>query len=224
MFGIRRREFITLLGGAAAWPIAASAQQPDRMRRIGVLVNLAEDDPEMQLWLTAFRQGLEKLGWSEGRNVRIDYRFHTAGADQVQVPMKELVALQPDVILAEGTSTAAAFKRESRAIPIVFVAVSDPIGSGFIASLARPGGNLTGVLQYEASITGKWLAMLKEIAPGLARSALVANPKVTAYDHFLRASETMASSLAIELCPVRSRTPPTSSVSSVRSRACQTAA
>jgi putative ABC transport system substrate-binding protein len=201
MFGIRRREFITLLGGAAAWPIAASAQQPDRMRRIGVLVNLAEDDPEMQLWLTAFRQGLEKLGWSEGRNVRIDYRFHTAGADQVQVPVKELVALQPDVILAEGTSTAAAFKRESRAIPIVFVAVSDPIGSGFIASLARPGGNLTGVLQYEASITGKWLAMLKEIAPGLARSALVANPKVTAYDHFLRASETMASSLAIELVP-----------------------
>ena len=171
------------------------------MRRIGVLVNLAEDDPEMQLWLTAFRQGLEKLGWSEGRNVRIDYRFHTAGADQVQVPVKELVALQPDVILAEGTSTAAAFKRESRAIPIVFVAVSDPIGSGFIASLARPGGNLTGVLQYEASITGKWLAMLKEIAPGLARSALVANPKVTAYDHFLRASETMASSLAIELVP-----------------------
>ena len=198
---VRRREFITLLGGAAAWPLAARAQQPDRMRRIGVLVNLAEDDPEMQLWLTAFRQGLEKLGWSEGRNVRIDYRFHTAGADQVQVPVKELVALQPDVILAEGTSTAAAFKRESRAIPIVFVAVSDPIGSGFIASLARPGGNLTGVLQYEASITGKWLAMLKEIAPGLARSALVANPKVTAYDHFLRASETMASSLAIELVP-----------------------
>jgi len=143
---VRRREFITLLGGAAAvWPIMARAQQPDRMRRIGVLVNLAEDDPEMQLWLTAFRQGLEKLGWSEGRNVRIDYRFHTAGADQVQVPVKELVALQPDVILAEGTSTAAAFKRESRAIPIVFVAVSDPIGSGFIASLARPGGNLIAI-------------------------------------------------------------------------------
>ena len=113
---MKRREFITLLGGAAAaWPLAARAQQPDRMRRIGVLVSLAEDDPEMQLWLTAFRQGLEKLGWSEGRNVRIDYRFHTAGADQVQVPVKELVALQPDVILAEGTSTAAALQaREPR--------------------------------------------------------------------------------------------------------------
>jgi len=162
---------------------------------------LAENDPEMRLWLAAFREGLQKRGWSEGRNVRIDYRFHSAGADQVQVPAKELVALGPDVILAEGTSTTAALRRESRAIPIVFVAVSDPIGSGFIASLARPGGNLTGVLQYEASITGKWLAMLKEIAPGLGRVALVANPKVTAYDHFLDAAKAMASSLTVELAP-----------------------
>src|SRR6516225_406719 len=141
-----RRAFVRLLGGAAAaWPLAARAQQPgERMRRIGVLVGLAESDPEMQLWLGAFRQGLEKLGWSEGRDVHIDYRFQTAGADQVQVPARELIVQKPEVILAEGTSTTAAFQRESRAIPIVFVAVSDPIGSGFIASLARPGGSLTG--------------------------------------------------------------------------------
>jgi ABC-type uncharacterized transport system substrate-binding protein len=200
---MKRREFITLIGCAAvAWPLAARAQQGDRMRRIGVLVRHAEGDPEMQSWLAAFRQGLEKLGWSENRNLRVDYRFDSAGgADQVQVLAKELVGLQPDVILSEGTSTAAAFQRESRVIPIVFVAVSDPIGSGFIASLARPGGNLTGVMQYEATITGKWLAMLKEIAPGLARAALVANPKMTAYDYFLRAAEAIASSLAIELVP-----------------------
>jgi len=199
---MRRRKFIALLGGSAiAWPLAARAQQSERVRRIGVLVSLPASDPEMQLWLAAFRKRLESLGWSEGRNVRIDHRFYTASADQVQVPARELVALKPDVILAEGTSTVAALMRETRAIPIVFVAVSDPIGSGFIASLNRPGGNVTGVLQYEASITGKWLAMLKEITPGLARAALVANPKVTAYDYFLRAAEIMASSLAIELVP-----------------------
>jgi putative tryptophan/tyrosine transport system substrate-binding protein len=199
---MKRREFIALLGGAAAtWPLTARAQQGERIRRVGVLVSLPASDPEMQLWLAAFRQGLETLGWSEGRNVRIDYRFYTAGADLVQVPAKELVALRPDVILAEGTSTVAALKRESSGIPIVFVAVSDPIGSGFIANLARPGSNITGVLQYEASITGKWLAMLKEITPSLGRAALVANPKVTAYDYFLRAAEIMASSLAIELVP-----------------------
>ena len=198
---MKRRTFITLLGGAAAWPLAARAQHSERMRRIGVLVRHAETDPEMQLWLAAFRQGLEKLGWSEGRNVSMDYRFHP-GADQLQALAKELIALRPDVILSEGTSTAAAFQRESRVIPIVFVAVSDPIGSGFIASLARPGGNLTGVMQYEAGITGKWLAMLKEIAPELARAAVVANPKMTAYDHFLRAADALASSLAIELVPI----------------------
>jgi putative ABC transport system substrate-binding protein len=199
---MKRRKFITLIGGAAAsWPLAARAQQPERMRRIGVLVRLAESDPEMQLWLTAFREGLEKLGWSEGRNVHFDYRFHPAGAEQDEASTKELLALRPDVILAEGTSTVAALKRQTRAIPIVFVAVSDPIGSGFIASLARPGGNITGVMQYEASITGKWLAMLKEIAPRLERAALVANPKVTAYDYFLRAAEVTTSSLAIEVVP-----------------------
>jgi putative ABC transport system substrate-binding protein len=196
---MRRRHFITLLGGAAAWPVVARAQQINRMRHIGVLVDLPEDDPEFQSWVAAFRQGLQKLGWSEDRNIRIDLRH--GRAEQVQGLAKELIALQPDVILATGTATTATFQRESRRIPIVFVGVSDPIGSGFIASLARPAGNLTGLMQYEASITGKWLALLKEIAPGLLRVALVANPKVTAYDYFLRAAGVIASSLAIDLLP-----------------------
>ena len=146
------------------------------MRRIGVLMGFAEDDPETKARLTGFRQGLEKRGWSEGHNVRIDYRFAPAG-DQAQVLAKELVALQPDVILANWTPIVAALQRESSTIPIVFAGLSDPIGSGFIASLPRPGGNITGVMQYEASVTGKWLAMLKGIAPSLVRAAFVANPK-----------------------------------------------
>jgi putative ABC transport system substrate-binding protein len=197
---MRRREFITLLGGAAvAWPLAARAQQGDRMRRIGVLFGLAEDDPHLKARLASFRQGLERLGWSEGRNVRIDIRLAHAGTAPVQVLTKELVALQPDVIFVSSTQLAAALQRESRAIPTVFVGVSDPIGAGLIASLARPGGNLTGLALYEQSITGKWLAMLKEIAPRLARAALVANPKTSAYDYFIRSAEAVAASLAIEL-------------------------
>jgi len=204
---MRRRDFITLLGGAAAaWPMAARAQQDGRVRRIGVLASLPEGDPEMQARLAGFRQGLERLGWSEGRNVRIDYRFAAPSPGQFQALAKELVALQPDVILAQSTPTAAALQRESRAIPIVFVGVSDPVGSGFIASLARPGGNLTGLLNYEASITEKWLAMLKGIAPRLGRAALMANPKTTPYDYFLRAAEAVAPSLAIELVPTRVET------------------
>ena len=197
---MRRREFITFLGGATvAWPLSARAQS-DQVRRIGVLVGLAEDDPQSKARLAAFRQGLERRGWSEGRNVRIDSRF-TVSPDRYQPLAKELIALQPDVILAHSTPIATALQRESREIPIVFVNVSDPIGSGLVANLARPGGNLTGVLFYEESITGKWLAMLKEIAPQLTRAALLANPKTTAYDHFLRSAKTIAPSLAIELVP-----------------------
>jgi putative ABC transport system substrate-binding protein len=197
---MKRREFITLIGGAAAssvsWPLAARAQQDERMRRIGVLAAQAEDDPDMKARLAGFRQGLEKLGWLEDRNVSIDTRFAAGSADQFQVLSKELVALKPDVILAHTTPVAAALQRESHAIAIVFISVSDPIGAGFVASLARPGGNITGVLQYEASITGKWLAMLKEIAPGLTRAALLANP-----NYFRRSAEALAPSLAIELVP-----------------------
>ena len=196
-----RREFITLLGGAAAWPLAVRAQQSEGMRRIGVLGGFAEYDPEMKVRLAGFRQGLERLGWSEGRNVRIDYRFAPAGTGEAQALAKELVALQPDVIIAHSTPVAAALKGESQIIPIVFVSVSDQIGSGFVASLARPGGNLTGMLLYEDGITGKWLAMLKEIAPWIERAALVANPKTTNHDYFLRSAKAVAPSLAIELVP-----------------------
>jgi putative ABC transport system substrate-binding protein len=196
-----RREIIALLGGAvAAWPLAARAQQTERMRRIGVLMGLAENDPDTKARLAAFREGLERLGWSEGRNVHIDYRFAPAGA-QAAVLAKELAALQPDVILANSTPVTAALQRETRTIPIVFAGVTaDPIGEGFVTSLARPGGNVTGLLLFETSVNGKWLAMLKEIAPRLARAALVVNPKTAPYYvYHQRAAEAAASSLGIEL-------------------------
>ena len=203
---MRRRAFIAGLGSAAAWPLVARAQQPEQMRRIGVLVASAEDESDIQARLAGFRHGIETLGWSQGRNVRIDTRFAGGRADQYQVLAKELVALQPDVILAQSPPIIAALQRESRAIPIVFVSVSDPIGAGFVASLARPGGNITGMMQYEAGITGKWLAMLKEISPRLARAALVGNPKTAPYDYYLRAAEALAPSLAIEMVPSRVET------------------
>jgi putative ABC transport system substrate-binding protein len=203
MSDMRRRDFITLLGGAAAWPLAARAQQADQRRHIGVLTGLAEDDPENRARLAAFRYGLEKRGWSAGRNVHIDYRFAPeSSADRVQALAKEMIALQPDAILAQATPVVAALQRETRTIPIVFAVVADPIGSGFIESLPRPGGNITGMMLYEASITGKWLAMLKEIAPRLERVALVTNPKTAPfYNFYLRAAESLSPSLGIKLVP-----------------------
>jgi hypothetical protein len=196
---MRRRKFIALVAGATALPLAARAQQADRVRRIGVLIGYAEDDPETNARLVAFRQRLEKRGWTEGRNVHIETRFAGSDSTKYEPLAKELVATQPDVILAHTTRVAAALQRESRVIPIVFVNVSDPIGSGFIASLARPGGNFTGVMQYEASVVSKWLAMLKEIEPRLERVAFVANPKTTPYDYFLRAAEAAALALSIKM-------------------------
>ena len=201
---MKRREFITLIGGAAAaWPVAARAQQPGGVRRIGVLIAYAEGDPEMKSRLAAFRLALAKRRWSEGGNVYIDYRFAAGNAVQHSALAKELIALQPDVILTHTTAVATAVLRETRAIPIVFVNVSDPIGSGFIASLARPGGSVTGVLHYEASIVGKWLGLLKEIAPRLIRVALLGNPKTTPFDYFLRSAEAAAPSLSVEIVPSR---------------------
>ena len=198
---MNRRDFIALVGGAAAaWPLAAWAQQPDGMRRIGVLMGLAEDDQATRARLAAFRQGLEKRGWSEERNVRVEYRFAPASA-QAQVLAKELVALRPEVILAHTTPVTAALQQESSTIPIVFAAIADPVGSGFVASLPRPGGNMTGVMNYEASVIGKWLAMLKEISPRLTRAALMGNPKTTPFDYFQRAAEVTAPSLGIEPVP-----------------------
>jgi putative ABC transport system substrate-binding protein len=197
---IRRREFITVLGGAAAssaWPLSAHAQVPER--HIGVLMGLAEDDRDTKARLVGLRQGLEKLGWVECRNVLIDYRFAPGGA-RAEVFAKELVELRPDVILSNASPATAALQREINVIPIVFTGVADPIGSGFVAGLARPGGNITGFMLFESSITGKWLAMLKEVAPDLARAALVINPKSAPYYQiYLRAAEAAAPSLGIEV-------------------------
>jgi putative ABC transport system substrate-binding protein len=202
---VRRRDFITLIGAVTAWPLAARAQQARGMRRIGVLVAGTEDDPEQQTRLAGFRHGLERGGWIEGRNVHVEYRYSGVGA-QMEALAQELVALQPDVIVPAGTGPTAMTQRATSTIPIVFVAVSDPVGSGFVASLPRPGGNITGMLNLEASITGKWMVMLKEIAPQLARLTLLGNPKTTPYDFFLLAAEALAPSLAVKVVPGRVET------------------
>jgi putative tryptophan/tyrosine transport system substrate-binding protein len=175
---MKRREVITLLGGTAAWPLAARAQQTDEVRRIGVLVNTAADDPESQASVAAFKQALQQLGWSEGRNLRIDYRGAAGNAERMQAFAKELVALRPHVILTRSTPVTAAFLEQTRAIPIVFTVVSDPVGEHFVESLARPGGNATGFTNVEFSLTGKWVGLLKEIAPGIKRVAFIFDPKL----------------------------------------------
>jgi ABC-type uncharacterized transport system substrate-binding protein len=200
---MRRREFIGLVGGAAAWPMLSRAQETERMRRVGALIGGAETDPEFQARVVAFRQNLEKLGWSEGKNIRIDYRFTAASRERTESFAKELVALQPEVIFASSTLPAAALHRESRTIPIVFGIVGDPIGLGFVVSLSRPGGNMTGFTSSEPSISGKWLGMLKEVAPHVSRAAFIANPATMSYDQMLRAAQIEAPSLEIELVPIR---------------------
>ena len=186
------------VGTAVAWPLAGRAQQAERMRRVAILMGLAEDDPETRERFKKFRADIEKLGWSEGRNVHIEIRFAPAGAN-AHALAKQLIALQPDVILAHSAQVADAVQRETRTIPVVFVNVSDPIGAGFIASLARPGGNFTGVLHYEVGIVGKWLAMLEEIAPRVTRTAVVGLPKRPIFNSFVRAAETAGPSLAMEI-------------------------
>jgi putative ABC transport system substrate-binding protein len=204
---MKRREFITLLGGAAiAWPLEARAQQDGRVRHVGVLVGLGENDPEAKARFAGFRQAFEKFGWFEGRNVLFEYRYAPAGARAREIA-RELIALQPEVILAQGTPISAALKQETQTVPVVFVGNVDPVGSGFVASLARPGGNLTGFLSLEASITGKWLAMLKEVAPRLTHVALVSNPRTIPYDYYFLAGQSVAPSLGIELVPGRVENP-----------------
>ena len=171
---MRRREFITLLGGAAmAWPLAARAQQPSQMRRIGMLTGFTSDDPGGQVRLTAFAQGLQQLGWTVGRNVRIETRWGAGDAERYRRYAEELVALAPDVILVGGGSVLAAAQNATLTVPIVFVSVTDPVGAGYVASLARPGGNATGFLQFEYGLSGKWLELLKEIRLGLTRVAVL---------------------------------------------------
>jgi len=197
---VGRREFITLLG-TAAWPLAARAQQAERVRRIGVLTNNPATNLEFQKQIAAFGQSLEQLGWSEGRNLRIDLRFTANDYERLPDLAQELVALNPDVIFAITTPVVKALQARTRTIPIVFVYVSDPVGAGIVASLARPGGNATGLLLYEESITGKWLGMLQEISPALSRAALIGNPKGFTYEYFLRSAKAIAPSLGIEIAP-----------------------
>jgi putative ABC transport system substrate-binding protein len=205
---MRRREFIGLIGGAAAaWPRAARAQQSDHIRRVGILINDHENDADVQAQLIAFKQELDRLTWSDGRNVRFDIRFSQGDLDQMQELAKAMIASQPDVILVHTTPFVAAVQKETRMVPVVFVNASDPVGSGFVASLPRPGGNITGLLLYEDSIVGKWLEMLKEIAPRTERVAFIANPKVSTYDYFLKVAKQVAQSLAIELVPSPVDTP-----------------
>ena len=203
---MKRREFITLLGGAAAWPLAARAQQPNRARRIAVMMGWSENEG-YRSWIAVFVQRLAQLGWADGRNVRIDIRWTNGDIDQARTFAKELVALEPDVILAATTPVTAALQRETRTIPIVFVVVSDPVGAGFVAGLPRPGGNITGFINTEAAMGGKWLELLKEIAPRLGRVALMFNPDTApgGGSYFLAPFEAAARSLAVKTIMARVR-------------------
>ena len=173
---MRRRAFIAALGGAAAWPVVARAQQPERMRRIGVLLGIAANDPDTQTRFAAFVQTLQQLGWTDGRNVRIDTRWASGDAELIRKYAAELVALAPDVIFASGNAAVAPLLQATHTVPIVFSAVADPVGSGFVDSLSQPGGNATGFMQFEYGLSGKWLELLKEIAPGLTRAIVLWDP------------------------------------------------
>jgi putative ABC transport system substrate-binding protein len=199
---MRRREFITLLGGTAAWPIAARAQQLERMRRIGVLVNLAADDPESTRRVVAFGQGLQERGWTIGRNVRIDYRYGAGDAERIRKYAAELVALALDIIVTNGGSTVGVLQQATRTVPIVFTTVTDPVGGGFVASLARPGGNATGFSYFEYGTSGKWLELLKQIAPSVTRVAVMRDPSLTSGTAMLAAIQAVAPSFGVELSPV----------------------
>ena len=195
---MRRREFITLLGGTLALPRIARAQQPERMRRIGVLMAYAESDREGQAWVAAFWEGLQKLGWTEGRNIRIDIRWAAADVEAIQRFAKELLALQPDLILTQNTPTTAALLQQTRTIPIIFANVADPVGSRFVTNFPRPGGNVTGFILFEPTMAGKWLSLLKEIAPNVNRAAFLFNPATAPYADYLGSFEASARSLAVE--------------------------
>jgi putative ABC transport system substrate-binding protein len=205
---MNRREFIGLLGGAGvAWPVAAHAQQAVGLRRIGVLMASAEDNPQYQAYVGVFREAFQKLGWAEGRNVQIDYRWAGFDAKLMERFAKELVALQPHVILSNNTPTTAMLLQQTRTIPLVFATVADPVGSGFVASLSRPGGNATGLATSEPSLGGKWVELLKEIAPRVSRVAVLFNPTAAPYaDHYLNAINAAAASFAVKVvvAPVHS--------------------
>jgi putative tryptophan/tyrosine transport system substrate-binding protein len=199
---MQRREFIAVLGSTVAWPLVAGAQQLDRVRRIGVLMGWDENDPDTKLWLSGFVRGLAELGWIDGHNIRMDVRWEGENADRVQMLAKELVSLQPDVIVSSNTPETAALQRETRAIPIVFVTVSDPVGTGFVAGLPHPGGNLTGFMLQEASIGGKLVELLSEIAPNVKRIALMFNPDTAPYVDTYYVPQFEAAARLLKLAPI----------------------
>jgi putative tryptophan/tyrosine transport system substrate-binding protein len=201
---MERRALITLLAGAAAWPLAAHAQQPDRIRRIGAFAGI-EEDAEGQARFAAFLQGLRQLGWTDGRNVRIDYRWGGGNADNIRKQAAELAALAPDVILAAGAAVAGPLLQATRTVPIVFVIVPDPVGAGFVDSLARPGGNATGFITFEYSISAKWLELLKQIAPDVTRAAVLRDPAISTGIGQFGAIQAVAPSLGVEVSPVNVR-------------------
>jgi len=200
-----RRKFIALIGGAAAWPLAARAQQGEPMRRIGALMSTAADDPEGQARIAAFQHGLQQFGWTIGRNVRIDSRWPVGDSERTRRYAAELVALAPDVILATGSAAAAPLLQATRTVPVVFVIVPDPVGAGFVNSLARPGGNATGFIQFEYGISGKWLELLKQIAPGVTRAAILRDPAISAGIGQFGAIQAVAPSLGVEASPINVR-------------------
>jgi len=205
---MRRRSFITLIGGAvAAWPLAARAQQGERMRRISVLMNLSADDPEGQARIAVFHQGLQEWGWTLGRNARIDVRWGAVDAYNSRRYAAELVALMPDVILAAASAAMGALQQTTHTVPIVFATIIDPVGAGFVESLAHPGGNVTGFMQFEYSLSGKWLELLKEIAPGVTRAAVLRDPAVGSGTGQYAIIQAVAQSLGVELRPMDVRDP-----------------
>jgi putative tryptophan/tyrosine transport system substrate-binding protein len=196
---LKRRQFITLLGGATAWPLGARAQQRERMRLIGVLTNLTEHDPEERRRVAAFTQALLKLGWQDGRNVQIDYRRTDGDAERTRRYAAELVALAPDAIIAVGAATTAALQQATRTVPVVFVLLPDPVGAGVVESLSRPGGNATGFTTYEYGISGKWLELLKEIAPRVTQAAVLRDAATSSGPAQFAAIQAVAPSLGIEV-------------------------
>jgi len=198
---VKRREFITLLGGTGVWPLAARAQQPDRVRRVGFLISTAETDQEARAWITAFERRLAELGWADGRNVRIEYRFGEGDATRMPQLAKELLELRPDAVLAATFSAATAMRQQTLSIPIVFVMVADAVSAGFVTNLARPEGNITGITNFEFSIGGKWLQVIKECAPAVSSVAVIFDPANPTWAPYLRTVEAAAPTFGMQLTP-----------------------